>query len=88
MAGTCYAWPSRTVISCSAAPSITFSLLELVGPTPYVGLQSGLDLTVLHGFHDYWKATHLPELHNDLIDVIAEYAFCARRRGGTWRSSI
>jgi hypothetical protein len=47
----------------------------LVGPTPYVGFQSAIDSTVLHGWNYYWKSTHLPELRDDLIDVIAEHAF-------------
>jgi FAD/FMN-containing dehydrogenase len=50
-------------------------LLDLIGPMPYVAFQSALDSTVLHGWHYYWKATHLPELRDDLIDVIAEHAF-------------
>jgi hypothetical protein len=50
-------------------------LLDLVGPTPYVGFQGALDSTVVHGWHYYWKSTHLPELCDDLIDVIAEHAF-------------
>jgi FAD/FMN-containing dehydrogenase len=50
-------------------------LLDLVGPTPYVGFQSALDSTVLHGWNYYWKSTHLPELHDDLIEVLAEHAF-------------
>jgi FAD/FMN-containing dehydrogenase len=53
-------------------------LLDLVGPTPYVGLQSAIDSTVVHGWNYYWKSTHLPELGDDLIDVIAERAFCCR----------
>ena len=50
-------------------------LLDLIGPTPYVKFQSALDSTVPHGWNYYWKSTHLPELHDDLIDVIAEHAF-------------
>jgi FAD/FMN-containing dehydrogenase len=50
-------------------------LLDLVGPTPYVGFQSALDSTVPHGWNYYWKSTHLPELRDDLIDLIAEHAF-------------
>jgi hypothetical protein len=37
--------------------------------------QSALDSTVLHGWRYYWKSTHLPELRDDLIDVIARHAF-------------
>ena len=50
-------------------------LLDLVGPTPYVGFQSAIDSTVVHGWNYYWKSTHLPELRDDLIDVIAGHAF-------------
>ena len=50
-------------------------LLDLVGPTQYVGFQSALDSTVVHGWKYYWKSTHLPELSDDLIDAIAEHAF-------------
>jgi FAD/FMN-containing dehydrogenase len=50
-------------------------LLDLVGPKPYVGIQSANDATVLHGWNYYWKSTHLPELRDDLIAVLAEHAF-------------
>jgi FAD/FMN-containing dehydrogenase len=50
-------------------------LLDLVGPTPYAGFQGALDSTVVHGWNYYWKSTHLPELRDDLIEVIAERAF-------------
>ncbi len=52
-------------------------LLDLIAPTPYVNHQSALDSTVLHGWNYYWKSTYLPELHDDLIDVIAEHAFAS-----------
>ncbi|HEX6002827.1 MAG TPA: BBE domain-containing protein, partial [Burkholderiales bacterium] len=56
-------------------------LLDLVGPAPYTGFQSALDSTVVHGWNYYWKSTHLPELRDDLIDVIVEHAFsCSSRR--------
>jgi FAD/FMN-containing dehydrogenase len=76
MVGTCYAGPIedgeqrlRPLRACRTP------LLDLVGPSPYVGFQSALDSTVVHGWNYYWKSTHLPELHDDLIDVIAEHAF-------------
>jgi len=31
----------------------------------------------LHGWNYYWKSTYLPELSDDLIDVITEHAFAA-----------
>ena len=50
-------------------------LLDLVGPTPYAGFQSSIDSTVRHGWHYYWKSSHLPKLSDELIDVIANHAF-------------
>jgi len=50
-------------------------LLDLIASTPYVNHQSALDSTVLHGWNYYWKSTYLPELRDDLIDVIAKHAF-------------
>ena len=74
--GTCYAG------SIDAGEHVLRSLrafgrplLDAVAPTPYVQFQSAIDSTVLHGWNYYWKATHLPELRDDLIAVIAEHAF-------------
>ena len=50
-------------------------LLDLVAPTPYVDHQSGIDSTVRHGWNYYWKSTYLPELSDDLVNVITEHAF-------------
>jgi FAD/FMN-containing dehydrogenase len=50
-------------------------LLDLVGPTPYTGFQSGLDSTVAHGWNYYWKSTYLPGLDDDLIEVLVTHAF-------------
>ena len=66
-------------------------LLDLIAPTPYVNHQSALDSTVLHGWNYYWKSTFLPELRDDLIDVIAEHAFaCTSPRSyaacSTWEA--
>ncbi|SEP18268.1 FAD/FMN-containing dehydrogenase [Halogranum amylolyticum] len=52
-------------------------LLDLVSPKPYLAHQGGLDSTVLHGWHYYWKSTDLPELSDDLIDVFVDHAFSA-----------
>ncbi|MGA0609320.1 FAD-binding oxidoreductase [Caldimonas sp. KR1-144] len=82
MVGTCYAGPiedgerALRPLRASRTP-----LLDLVGPKPYVGFQSALDSTVVHGWNYYWKSTHLPSLSDDLVDVIAENAFsCASPR--------
>ncbi len=76
MVGTCYAGPVEDGESV-LRPLRAFGapLLDLVGPKPYVDHQSALDSTVLHGWNYYWKATHLPELRDDLIDVIVGNAF-------------
>jgi hypothetical protein len=50
-------------------------LMREVGPAPYAEFQSGLDSTVIHGWNYYRKSTHLPELRDDLVDVLAEHAF-------------
>jgi hypothetical protein len=76
MVGACYAGPiadGEQVLRPLRA--YRTPLLDLVRPTPYVGFQSALDSTVVHGWNYYWKSTHLPELRDDLIDVIAKHAF-------------
>jgi FAD/FMN-containing dehydrogenase len=82
MVGTCYAGPIEDgekvfrPLRASGTP-----LLDLVGPAPYVGFQSAIDSTVMHGWNYYWKSTYLPSLRDDLIDVLAEHAFsCASPR--------
>ncbi len=52
-------------------------LVDLVAPTPYVDHQSGLDDTVPHGWHYYWKATDLTCLSDDVIDIVAAHAYRA-----------
>jgi FAD/FMN-containing dehydrogenase len=82
MIGTCYAGPTKDG-ERALRPLRAFRtpLIDLIGPTPYVGFQSALDSTVVHGWNYYWKSTHLPNLRDDLIDVIAEHAFsCASPR--------
>ena len=77
--GCCYAGPvdegARVVRSLRrfGAP-----LVDLVGPALYVDHQSGLDDTVPHGWHYYWKATNLTVLSDDVIDVVADHAYRAR----------
>ena len=76
LVGTCYAGPiADGEQQLSPLRSFGTPLLDLVGPAPYVGFQSALDSTVVHGWNYYWKSTHLPELRDEIIDVIAEHAF-------------
>jgi FAD binding domain/Berberine and berberine like len=76
MVGACYAGPiedGEQVLRPLRA--FRTPLLDLTRPKPYVEFQSALDSTVVHGWSYYWKATHLPALRDDLIDVITEHAF-------------
>jgi FAD/FMN-containing dehydrogenase len=52
-------------------------LVDLLGPSPYVAHQSGIDATVPHGWHYYWKATNLRGLSDDVIATIAAHAYRA-----------
>jgi hypothetical protein len=52
-------------------------LVDLLAPSQYVAFQGGLDDTVLHGWHYYWKATNLAGLSDDAIAVIADHAYAA-----------
>ncbi len=76
LVGNCYAGPIEDG-ERHLGPLRAFRtpLVDLVGPAPYVGFQSAIDSTVVHGWNYYWKSTHLPELSDDLIDVIVEHAF-------------
>ena len=76
MIGACYAGPIDDGVQV-LRPLRAFRspLLDLIGPAPYAQFQSALDSSVIHGWNYYWKSTHLPELRDDLIDVIADHAF-------------
>ena len=52
-------------------------LVDLLSPTPYAGFQGGMDDTVPHGWHYYWKSTNLTGLSDDAIAVIADHAYRA-----------
>jgi len=84
--------PAVAIASCYAGPvadgeravralrELGTPLVDLVGPVRYVDHQSGLDDTVPHGWHYYWKATDLTGLSDEVIDVVAEHAPRARPR--------
>jgi FAD/FMN-containing dehydrogenase len=76
LVGSCYAGPieaGERVLRPFRA--FRTPLVDLVGPAPYSGFQGALDSTVPHGWNYYWKSTHLPELSDDLIEVLAGHAF-------------
>jgi FAD/FMN-containing dehydrogenase len=52
-------------------------LIDLLAPSPYVAFQGGIDDTVPHGWHYYWKGTTLAGLSDDAIAVIADHAYAA-----------
>ena len=76
--GSCYAGPvedgERAV---RALRQFGTPLVDLVAPTLYVDHQSGIDDTVPHGWHYYWKGTNLAGLSDDVIDVVADHAYAA-----------
>ena len=57
-------------------------LVDLVGPMLYVDHQRGIDDTVPHGWHYYWKATDLAAMSDEVIAVVAGHAY----RAGSPRS--
>ena len=46
--------------------------LDLVGPMPYVALQTMLDDTAPHGWHFYDRLHYLPEVSDELIDALVD----------------
>ena len=89
VAGELHFRPAIAVTSCYAGPveageravralrQFGTPLVDLVGPTLYVDHQGGLDDTVPHGWHYYWKATNLTGLSDAVIDIVAEHAYAA-----------
>ncbi len=52
--------------------SLGTPIVDAIGPTPYVALQSMLDGGAPHGRHYYWKAHRLPDLSDDVIGIFLE----------------
>jgi hypothetical protein len=48
-------------------------LIDLSGPWPWLGLQSGFDALFPKGGFYYWKSRSLAELTDDAIDLIADF---------------
>jgi FAD/FMN-containing dehydrogenase len=81
--------PAIAVASCYAGPvedgeralralrQFGTPLVDLVRPSLYVDHQSGIDDTVPHGWHYYWKATDLTGLSDEVIDIVADHAYRA-----------
>jgi FAD/FMN-containing dehydrogenase len=62
-------------------------LVDLVGPARYVDHQSGLDDTVPHGWHYYWKATTSPPCPMQSSTSSPSTPTAPPHRGRTRRSS-
>jgi len=52
--------------------SIGTPLADVVGPTPYVALQSMLDGGAPHGRHYYWKSHRFPRMSEEVLGVLME----------------
>ena len=52
-------------------------LVDLTSPVQYADFQRGLDVSVPHGLHYYWKGTTLASLSDDVIAVLADHAYAA-----------
>jgi FAD/FMN-containing dehydrogenase len=75
---SCYAGPIEEGLrALRALREFGTPLVDLVGPTRYVDHQSGIDDTVPHGWHYYWKATDLRAMSDEVIDIVAEHAYRA-----------
>ena len=46
--------------------------VDIVGPMPYLALQSMFDNSAPHGSHNYWKTAYLDELTTEAIETIVE----------------
>jgi FAD/FMN-containing dehydrogenase len=75
---SCYAGPvEHGERAVRALREFGAPLVDLGGPTRYVDHQNSIDDTVPHGWHYYWKATNLTRLSDEVIDIIAAYAYRA-----------
>jgi hypothetical protein len=50
--------------------AISVPIADVVRPVPYLALQSMLDGGAPHGMHYYWKSHRVPNLSDEVIDVI------------------
>jgi len=50
------------------------SIVDMIGPTPYVAIQQMLDNAAPKGIRNYWTADSIAELTDDAVDVLVDYA--------------
>jgi FAD/FMN-containing dehydrogenase len=48
--------------------------IDLVGPIPYIALQSMFDASAPRGLRSYWKSEYLADIPADFVKVLADYA--------------
>lgn len=48
--------------------------IDLVGPIPYISLQSMFDASAPHGIRSYWKSEYLADLSDDFVEVVVDAA--------------
>ena len=63
-------------------------LIDLSGPWPWLGLQSGFDDLFPKGQFRYWKSRAVAELSDAAIDEIADFGARRPPRSQTSRSGI
>ena len=74
MVGACYAGrPEDGAQVVRPLKEFGNPIADLLGPMPYLALQSMFDPFVPHGWHRYWKSVELPPLTDDAIDTLIDH---------------
>jgi FAD/FMN-containing dehydrogenase len=76
MLAVCYAGDRETGERV-LAPLRSFGhpLVDLIGPMPYTGLQSGSDAAYPNGQRNYWKSHYVEHITDDVIATVLEHAY-------------
>jgi FAD/FMN-containing dehydrogenase len=75
--GLVLAWagdPAEGMRAIAPLTTLGTPLANVVRPIPYLALQSMLDSSAPHGNHYYWKSHRLPQLPDELIDLLVARA--------------
>jgi hypothetical protein len=70
----CYVGPMESAAAQVAPLRELKPDIDLLGPIPYLGLQTMFDAAAPRGIHAYWKTSYLNELSEQAIDVLARQA--------------
>lgn len=75
MVGCCWAGdPTQGEIALRPLRQLGPVLADLLGPRPYLQLQSLYDAAVPHGWHYYWKSVEVPPFTDAAIDALVDHA--------------